>query len=121
MYPEVYPGPLFYLLIHWFVSAAALVVTAYVVPGFRVKSFGSALLAAAVLAMINMTIRPLLLFLALPFTILTLGFFIFVVDAALLKLSSALLKNFKVDSWFAAILGALVLWVVGGLFHYLVI
>ncbi len=121
MNAEYFPGPLFYLLIHWVVSAAALVVTAYVVPGFRVKNFGSALFAAAVLALINTTIRPLLLFLALPFTILTLGLFIFVVDAALLKLGSALMKNFKVESWFAAILGALVLWVVSSVLHQLVI
>src|SRR5688572_17914745 len=99
--------PLLYSLLRWLVSAAAIVVTAYVVPGFRVKDFPSALVLAAVLALINLTLRPIFLFLALPFTIITFGLFVFVVDAACLKISSAILKGFEVSGWISAIIGAL--------------
>lgn len=103
------PGPLLFALLHWLVSGAAIVLTAYLVKGFRVKDFPSALIVSLVLGLIGWTIRPILLFLSLPFTIVTLGLFIFVVDAACLRICSGLLKGFEVKGWGPAIWGALVL------------
>lgn len=97
------------LLIVWLLTAVALMVAAYFVPGFRVKSFGTALFAALVVGLVNAVLRPLLLLLTLPINILTLGLFTFVVNAALLKLAAAVVPNFEIDGWLPAILGAVVM------------
>lgn len=107
-------------LIHWLVSGVALLLTSYLVPGFRVRDFGSALVAALVIGLINALIRPLLIFLTLPINILTLGLFTFVIDGLILKMTAALLKGFEVTSWFSAILGAFLLAVLGGFLHLLI-
>jgi putative membrane protein len=120
-YPYAYhPHSLLLSGIHWLVSGVALLVTSYVVPGFRVKDFGSALIAAAIIGFINLMIRPLLLFLTFPINVLTLGLFTFVVDGFVLKIAAAILRGFEVRSWFAAIFGAFILSVVGGFLHYLI-
>lgn len=102
-----------YLFIHWFVVAAALLITAFVVPGFSVKNFKAALIAALVIGILNVTIRPFLLFLSLPINILTLGLFTFVVNAIVLKLCAALIRDFDIRGWGSALLGAIILSVVG--------
>ena len=96
-------------LLNWLISACALLLTAYVVPGFRVRNFGGALIAALVIGLLNVFVRPFLAFIAFPMTILTLGFFTFVVNAVILKMCAYLLEDFDIDGWFAAILGAIVL------------
>ena len=84
-----------YALIHWFVSALALLLTAYLVRGFKVAGFGSALIAAVVIGLANVSIWPVLIFLTLPINILTLGFFTFVVNGIVLRLCAALLPDRK--------------------------
>ena len=106
-----------YSLIHWFVSALALMLTAYLVKGFKVSSFVSALITAVVIGFVSILIRPLLLFLTLPLNILTLGLFTFVVDGIILKLCAAILPGFKIDTWGSAIFGALVLALCSALLH----
>ena len=103
------------LLLNWLLSALALLLVALVVPGFEVESFGSAMWAAVVIGLLNMTIGWLLQILALPLTILTLGLFYFVVNGIILYLASAFVPGFRIRSFFAAFLGALVLTLV----HYL--
>ncbi len=100
------------LLLNWLVSALALLLVALVVPGFEVESFGSAMWAALVIGLLNMTIGWLLQLLALPLTILTLGLFYFVVNAVILYLASAFVPGFRIRSFFAAFLGAVVLMLV---------
>lgn len=112
---------LFYLLIHWIVSALALMITAYLVRGFKIKGFGSALITAVVIGLANIVVTPLLLFLTLPFNILTLGLFTFVVNGAVLKLCAALLPGFAIEGWGSAIFGAIVLAVVGTGLHYFLV
>lgn len=97
------------LILVWFVIAAALLVTAYVVPGFRVRNAGTALMAALVVGLVNAILRPILLLLTLPINILTLGLFTFVINAALLKLAAAVVPDFEIDGWGPAILGAVVM------------
>lgn len=108
-----------HILIHWFVSALALIVTAYLVRGFEVKDFPSALMAAAVIGLANIFIWPVLIFLTLPLNILTLGLFTFVVNGIVLKICASLIPGFAIQSWGAAIFGALILALVGSLLHWI--
>jgi putative membrane protein len=108
------------LLISLLLNALALIITAYIVPGFKVDAFTSALLAAIVLAVINTFIKPILLLLTLPLTVITLGLFIFVVNAIVLRLTTLFVPGFMVDGWLAAILGAIVLSVVSTILSMLV-
>lgn len=107
------------LLLLWVISALALFLTAYLVPGFKVHSFGAALWASLVVGLLNMLIRPLLLFLTLPINFLTLGFFTFVVNAIILRMAAGLLKGFDINGWFSAIIGAIVLALVNYFFFIL--
>ena len=110
-----------YWLLHWLVSGTAVLLTSYLVPGFRVRNFGQALLAALVIGIVNFFVGPFLLFITFPLTILTLGLFIFVVDAVILKISAALLSGFDIDSWWSAIFGALILALVSMGLHSLLV
>jgi putative membrane protein len=110
-----------YLLLYWIVSALALGLTAFLTPGFRIRGFGTAMLATFLIAVANYYIRPVLLFLTFPITVLTLGFFIFVVDAIILRLSAAFLGDFEISGWLSAILGAILLSITSGLLHWLLI
>lgn len=111
------PRAIYYLL-HWFVSAIALLVTAKLMPGFKVRGFGPALWAALAIGFANTLIRPVLIVLTLPINILTLGLFTFVVNGAVLKMCSGLIKDFDIDSWGSAILGSIVLAIVSTILHY---
>jgi len=97
------------LIAIWVVNALALLLVAYLVPGFTVRNFGTALLAALVVGLVNTMLSPILNLLALPITVLTLGLFLLVINAALLKLSAAIVPDFSIDGWTPALLGALVL------------
>lgn len=110
-----------YLLLRWAVSALALYLTSLVVPGFKIRNYGSALVASLVIGLANIVIRPALLFITFPINLLTLGLFTFVVDGVILKLCAAVLKNFEIKTWFAAILGAVIMAVVGTALHVLLV
>jgi putative membrane protein len=110
-----------YMLLHWIVSALSLMLTAYLVKGFEVKSFVSALITAVVIGLANVLIWPLLIFLTLPLNILTFGLFTFVVNGMVLKICATLLSGFRINSWGAAIFGAVVLSIVGAGLHYLLV
>lgn len=101
-----------HLLLVWLAAALALLLTAYLVPGFHVRNFGGALIAALVIGLFNAILWPLLIILTLPITILTLGLFAFVISALLLRLAAALVPGFAIDGWIPAILGAVVLAIV---------
>ncbi len=105
------------LLGQWLLSSAVLVIVAYVVPGFRINSFGTAMIASLVVGLLNILIRPALLFLSIPINFLTLGFFTFVINAIILRLAAGLLSGFEISGWISAILGAIVLSIVNYLFY----
>lgn len=110
----------------WFINAVALFVAAWIVPGIRLAASGTRpgfnewvtlAVVALIFGVINITIRPIVVLLTLPLTIVTLGLFIFVINALMLMLTSrvarALDVGFRVDGFGAALLGALVISVVG--------
>ncbi len=97
------------LLVSLILNALALIITAYIVPGIKVDAFTTAILAAIVIAVINTFVKPILLLLTLPLTVLTLGLFLFVVNAIVLRLTTLVVSGFQVDGWLPAILGAIVL------------
>ncbi len=109
-----------HLVLSLVINALALLATAYIVPGFHVSSFTTALLAAIVLGVVNTFIKPLLLFLTAPLTFLTLGLFAFVVNAIILWLVAAVVKGLTIDSFLTAILGAIVLSIVSTVLSTLV-
>lgn len=96
------------LTVKWLLYAAALMVVAYVVPGVRIGSFGSAMLAAFVIGLLNTLVRPLLVLLTLPVTLVTLGLFLLVINALMFWATSGLLASFSVSGFWAALFGALV-------------
>lgn len=96
------------LLIGWLLNALALLGVAYLVPDIHVSSFVSALIAAAVIGLANMLIKPILLILTLPVTIITLGLFIFVINGILFWLAGYFLQGFDVKTITAGIIGAIV-------------
>lgn len=99
-----------HLLLVLLLNALALVVTAQIVPGFKVADFQSAVLAAIVLGVINTFIKPVLLFLTAPINFLTLGLFTFIVNALVLALATAVVPGISLaDFWPTAVLAALVL------------
>lgn len=87
------------LLVAWALSALALAGMSAVMPGIRLKGIGSAFLATFVLGALNATVLRLLWVLTLPFTIITLGLFLLVLNGAMLKLTAKLVNGFKVDGW----------------------
>lgn len=111
---------LFYAM-HWLVAAFALLITCKVMPGWRVKGFGSAIITAIVIGLANTIIWPILIILTLPVNILTLGLFTFVVNGAVLKICSGLLEDFEIKGWWSAIIGAFVLAVISSLFHWILV
>ncbi len=96
------------LLIGWLLNALALLAVAYFVPGIHVSDFMSALIAAAVIGLANILIKPVLLILTLPVTIITLGLFIFVINGLLFWLAGYFLQGFDVKTITAGIIGAIV-------------
>lgn len=104
-------------LIHWLVLAVAIWVTASIVPGVTVTSWTALAFAALVLGAINAVVRPILVILTLPITVVTLGLFYLVVNGVAFGLAAALVPGFSISSIGAAILGALltslVSWFIG--------
>lgn len=90
-------------------NAVALIATAYVVPGFHVDSFTTALVAAVVLGVVNAFIRPILAFVSAPITVLTMGLFSFVINAVVLYIVSFVVPGFRLDGMVPAIIGGIVL------------
>ncbi len=105
------------IIIHWIVSAVAILIAAYVLPGVHVTGFVAALILALVLGIINAFLRPLLIILTLPVTILTLGLFVLVINAALVMLAAYVVPGFTVDGFWYAFFFAIVLAVVSSVLH----
>lgn len=96
------------LILKWLLSAAALLCVAYLYDGVMVSSFGAALLAALVIGLFNMVLRPVLVLLTLPVTLVTLGLFLFVINALMFWAASGVLGGFQVRGFGAALLGSLI-------------
>ena len=105
-------------LLRLLLNGIAILVAAWLIPGLDVSSPAAALLAGILLGFVNALVRPVLILLTLPLTLLTLGLFIFVVNAICLGLTAAVLPGFSVSGFWAALFGALVVsvvsWVLNG-------
>ncbi len=99
-------------LLTWLLTAIALLITAWLVPGIYVAGFGAALFAALMLGFVNAIVRPILILFTLPLTIVTLGLFLLIVNAIAFKIVSLLSIGFTVRGVGAAIVGPIVLTVV---------
>ncbi len=95
------------IVVRWLLLAAALLLVAQIYPGVVVASFGSALIAAFVLGLFNTLLRPILVLLTLPVTILTLGLFLFVINALMFYFAASVLQGFSVTGFVAALIGSL--------------
>lgn len=101
------------LILKWILSAAALLFVAYIYSGVEVKSFTAALIAAFVIGLLNTIVRPILVVLTLPVTVITLGLFLFVINALMFWAAASVLDGFHVRGFGAALLGSLIYSVIG--------
>jgi len=96
------------IIVRWLLLAAALLLVAHLYPGVTVRSFGSAMIAAFVLGLLNALLRPILVLLTLPVTLITLGLFLFVINALMFYFAASLLDGFHVNGFAAALIGSLI-------------
>lgn len=97
------------LLIHWLMTALVLMLVAYILPGIEISGLQAALIATLVMGIVNVFIKPVLQLLTLPITILTLGLFAFIVNAAMFGLVAWLVPGFSVHGIIPALLGSVVM------------
>ena len=107
------------LLVHWILSALSLMLVAHFVPGFYVSGFLYAMLAAVVIGLINATLGAILKVLTFPLSVVTLGLFLLVINALMLKLAAAVVPGFEVRGFWPAFWGALLLAILGMIIHSL--
>ena len=108
------------LLLVWLINAVALIAVAYLMPSVTVSSFGAALAAALVLGLINAVVRPVLVLLTLPVTLLTLGLFIFVLNGLLFWMVGTWIEGFSVGGFWSGVIGAILFSLVSWLLSALV-
>lgn len=101
------------IIVRWILLACALLLVAHLYPGVTVQSFGVAMIAALVLGLLNTLLRPILVLLTLPVTLITLGLFLFVINAAMFWAAARLLDGFAVSGFAAALIGSLIYSVCG--------
>ena len=109
------------LLAVWVVNTVALIAVAYLLPGISVSSFVTALIAALVLGLVNAVIRPILLLLTLPVTVVTLGLFIFVLNGLLFWLVGSFIDGFVVSGFWPGVFGAIVFSIISWLLSALLL
>ena len=95
-------------IVKWLLSAAALLAGAYLYSGVQIHSYSAALIAALVIGLFNMILRPVLVVLTLPVTIISLGLFLFVINALMFWAAAGMLDGFHVNGFGAALLGSLI-------------
>lgn len=108
------------LVIRWLILTVAIMVTSYMLDGIRVSGFFSALLAAAILGVLNTLFRPVLIILTLPINILSLGLFTFVINAILLMMVSGVISGFMVKDFWSALWGSLLISLVSALLSFVI-
>lgn len=108
------------LILLWCCNALALLAVAYLLPGVQVDGFFYALIAALVLGLVNTLVRPLLILLTLPVTVLTLGLFLFVLNGLLFWFAGSVLQGFVVSGFWAGLMGALLYSVISYLLSLLI-
>lgn len=102
------------------ISALAVIISAYILPGVHVEGFFAAIVVAVVLALLNAFLKPLLIFFTIPVTVFTLGLFLLVINAAIIMLTSNIVKGFTVDGFWWALLFSVILSVITSLLEALI-
>ncbi|OBX23848.1 MULTISPECIES: phage holin family protein [Bizionia] len=105
------------LIIRILITAVAVVLLAKLLPGIAVESYTTAIIVAIVLGLLNLIVRPILIFLTLPATIITLGLFLFVINALMILLADNLISGFTVSSFWTALLFSILLTVLQSIFY----
>ncbi len=105
-------------LVTWLLTAISILITAYFVPGFIVKNFVAAMVAAIILGLVNAVVKPILVLLTLPLTIVSLGLFLFVINAITIWLAGAITPGFDVAGFLPALLGSIVLTIVTSVLNF---
>lgn len=108
------------ILVHWILAALVLMVSAYILPGMEIRSFVAALFASVIIGVVNTLVWPLLALLTFPLTIVTFGLFLLVVNGVCLKLSAALTPGFTIEGFMPAVIGSIVLTVIGWLVRFVI-
>jgi putative membrane protein len=103
------PKDILSILLQLVVAALAILFTAYILPGITVEDFITGVIIAALLSLLNITIKPLLIFLTIPITLLTLGLFLLVINAIIVLIAAEIISGFIVDSFWWALLFSLIL------------
>ncbi len=106
------------LLLVWLLNAVALLLVPFIVPGVHIETLYSALIAVVILGLVNSVIRPLFILLTLPVTLLTLGMFLFVINALMFWFAGDILSGFRVDGFVAALFGSIVYSLASWLFSW---
>lgn len=104
-------------LVRILITSFAVLITGYLLPGVHVDNFLTALILALVLALMNVTLKPLLIILTIPFTVVTLGLFLLVINAVVILISDAIIPGFIVDGFWWALLFSLVLSLINTIFQ----
>ena len=105
------------IIIRWLTLTVAIVLTSYLLDGIHVSGFLSALLAAAMLGILNAFFRPIALLLTLPINVLSLGLFTFIINALMLKMASGVITGFEVIGFWSAVIGSLLISIISWLMN----
>ncbi len=108
------------ILFKWLILTSSIMITSYLIDGIRIADISSAFLAAAVLGVLNLFLRPIAIILTLPLNILSLGLFTFAINALMLIITSETISGFEVDGFWAAVIGAFVISVISWMIDTLV-
>jgi putative membrane protein len=108
------------LILQILISSVAVYFTAWLLPGISVKSFGTAIIVAIVLGILNAILKPVLQFVSFPITILTLGLFLLVINTVIILLASALVDSFHVSNFWWALLFSIIMSIVGSILEAIV-
>ena len=109
------------VVLHFIIVAVAMLLVAHFMKGIEVRDFGSALIAALLLGLVNAFIKPMLMFLTAPINWLTLGLFTFIINGVLLKLVAEFIEGLKVKDWISAIIGSILISLVSSIMHRILI
>jgi putative membrane protein len=107
-------------IIRLLITALGVILTSYLLPGVHVENFLSAIVLALLLALLNVTLKPILIIITIPVTFLTLGLFLLVINALMILLADAIMPGFVVDGFWWAVLFSVVLWIINSLLRNLV-
>lgn len=110
-----------HILLRWFVTTIGILVVPQLISGVTVKGFGSAVAAAAILGVLNACVRPILIILTLPLTVVTLGLFILIINALLFQLAGAVIPGMMVDSFWSALWASIIVSIVSWLANYAIV